>query len=83
MTQNLIERLRARYTVSDEFSITRPLCNPDGPEAATLLERQQRMIEEAREALIMADLKIRSFPGADQSDVEFIRTILASPALVD
>lgn len=29
-----------------------------------------------RETLIQADLKIRSFPGADQSDVEFIRKVL-------
>ena len=32
--------------------------------------------ERLREALIQADLKIRSFPGADQSDVEFIREAL-------
>ena len=29
-----------------------------------------------REALVQADLKIRSFPRADQSDVEFIRAAL-------
>jgi hypothetical protein len=33
--------------------------------------------ERLREALIQADLTIRSFPGADQSDVEFIRAALA------
>ncbi|WP_454280225.1 hypothetical protein [Sphingomonas sp. Marseille-Q8236] len=33
-----------------------------------------------RQALILADLKIRSFPGADQSDVEFIRAVLDGPA---
>lgn len=32
--------------------------------------------ERLREALIWADLKIRSYPGADQSDVEFIRAVL-------
>jgi hypothetical protein len=30
------------------------------------------------EALVQADLKIRSFPGADQSDVEFIRQALGA-----
>lgn len=34
-------------------------------------------IEELIERLIQADLKIRSFPRADQSDVEFIREALA------
>lgn len=38
--------------------------------------RLQKEAEELREALIQADLKIRSFPGADQSDVEFIRAVL-------
>jgi hypothetical protein len=32
--------------------------------------------ERLREALIQADLKIRSLPGTDQSDVEFIREAL-------
>lgn len=34
------------------------------------------VVEGLREALIQADLKIRSFPGADQSDVQFIRDAL-------
>lgn len=33
--------------------------------------------ERLREALIQADLTIRSMPGTDQSDVEFIRTALS------
>lgn len=33
--------------------------------------------ERLREALVQADLTIRSFPGTDQSDVEFIRIALA------
>lgn len=32
------------------------------------------------EALVQADLKIRSLPGTDQSDVEFIRAVLKSEA---
>ena len=32
--------------------------------------------ERLREALVQADLKIRSLPGTDQSDVEFIRKAL-------
>jgi len=35
-------------------------------------------MDDLREALIQADLKIRSFPGTDQSDVEFIRAALAT-----
>jgi len=38
MTDELRERLRARYTVSDEFSTCTPLANPDGPEAADYIE---------------------------------------------
>jgi len=34
-------------------------------------------IEELVEALIHADMKIRSLPNTDQSDVEFIRKALA------
>jgi hypothetical protein len=40
-----------------------------------LLESARR-VEDLREALITADLKIRSFRGADESDVEFIRAVL-------
>lgn len=32
------------------------------------------------EALVQADLKIRSYPGADQSDVQFIRVVLGDSA---
>lgn len=35
------------------------------------------MLEAHYEALVQADLKIRSLPNADQSDVEFIRVALA------
>lgn len=35
-------------------------------------------VEDLREALIQADLKIMSLPGTDQSDVEFIREALAT-----
>ncbi|WP_303718055.1 hypothetical protein [Brevundimonas naejangsanensis] len=38
------------------------------------------VVEAPREALIQADLKIRSLPGTDQSDVEFIRAALATRA---
>lgn len=34
--------------------------------------------DELREALVQADLTIRSMPGTDQSDVEFIRQALAN-----
>lgn len=39
-------------------------------------------VEALRDALIQADLKIRSIQGADQSDVQFIRDALdlAAPA---
>jgi len=36
------------------------------------------VVEALREALIQADLKIRSLPATDQSDVEFIREALAT-----
>jgi hypothetical protein len=43
--------------------------------------RQRRLAvenERLREALIQADLTIRSLPGTDQSDVEFIREALGA-----
>lgn len=42
--------------------------------------KAERKLTEARETLIQADLTIRSFPGADQSHVEFIRTFLSKEA---
>lgn len=35
--------------------------------------------ERLRTALVHADLKIRSMPGTDQSDVDFIRAALSMP----
>ena len=43
----------------------------------SLLEIIERQRDEFREALVQADLTIRSMPGTDQSDVEFIRQALA------
>jgi len=45
-------------------------------EAADTLERQAAEIERLRDLLVQADLTIRSFPGADQGHVEFIRAAL-------
>jgi hypothetical protein len=45
--------------------------------AADLIEAQAAEIERLRAALVKVDLKIRSFIGADQRDVEFIRAALA------
>ena len=42
------------------------------------LQAERERADDYREALIQADLKIRSFPGADQSDVVFIRDALAA-----
>lgn len=41
----LVERLRGKYTVTDEFSTIRRPVNPDGHEAADLIETQAREIE--------------------------------------
>jgi len=57
---DIVERLRHHAIRGD---------SPIADEAADEIER-------LREALIHADLKIRSYPGADQSDVEFIRNVL-------
>lgn len=35
----LVARLRATFTVRDEFSTCTPLVNPDGPEAADRIEQ--------------------------------------------
>ena len=47
-------------------------------DAITDLATLRKQLENAREALIQADLTIRSFKGTDQSDVEFIREALAA-----
>jgi crotonobetainyl-CoA:carnitine CoA-transferase CaiB-like acyl-CoA transferase len=47
----LVERLRAKYTVTDEFSTIRRPVNPDGHEAADLIGAQAREIERLREAM--------------------------------
>lgn len=45
-------------------------------EAAAAIERLVAENERMREALVQADLTIRSLHGTDQSHVEFIRTAL-------
>lgn len=47
-------------------------------EQATRAKDAERQRDELREALVQADLTIRSMPGTDQSDVEFIRIALAN-----
>lgn len=48
------------------------------PLRAPSREPEGGAVDDLREALIQADLKIRSLPGTDQSDVEFIRAALAT-----
>lgn len=69
----LIERLRARKVCKDGI---RRQPQKHEREAADLLASQAAEIERLREALIWADLKIRSLPHTDQSDVEPIRQAL-------
>lgn len=52
------------------------LCFVPAPEAAAAIERLVAENERMREALVQADLTIRSLHGTDQSHVEFIRTAL-------
>ena len=81
---DIVERLRAwEPFVSDGYQV--PAAGQVMHEAAALIEAQQadlatlrKQLENAREALIQADLTIRSFKGTDQSDVEFIREALAA-----
>ena len=47
----LIERLRAKYTVTDEFSTIRRPVNPDGFEAADAIEKLEADNARLREAL--------------------------------
>lgn len=55
--------------VRNAFGANKPLYTHPAPSDSSATERM-------RAALIQADLKIRSFPGTDQSDVEFIRAAL-------
>jgi hypothetical protein len=74
-----------RQTLSDRATLLRLLDAARETQRDAILAWRKRGAEldaaraelaEVREALITADLKIRSFPGADQSDVEFIRAAL-------
>ena len=76
----LCERLREQKII-DAFStplgpVKKMPTNPDGPEAAAAIESLVAENERMREALVQADLTIRSLHGTDQSHVEFIRTAL-------
>lgn len=76
----LCERLREQKII-DAFStplgpVKKVSTNPDGPEAAAAIESLVAENERMREALVQADLTIRSLPDTDQGHVEFIRTIL-------
>jgi len=51
---------------------------PGSPHYSAAPAPEGGAVEDLREALIQADLKIRSLPGTDQSDVEFIREALAT-----
>ncbi len=76
MQDELVERLEAtsaRIARYPDMRSTKAMLD----EAAAEIRRLSGLVERAREALIHADLKIRSYPGADQSDVEFIRATLA------
>ena len=75
----LAERLRAKYTVTDEFSTIRRPVNPDGHEAADLIETQAREIERLRDALgeICADsnpdwTEKRVYPDCVLNDIHTI-----------
>ena len=58
-SEALIERLRAKYTVTDEFSTIRRPVNPDGFEAADHIEALEAENERLREALELADAALR------------------------
>lgn len=71
---DLVERLRARKLMfaipGGHYYLPAVDADPDCTEAAAEIER-------LREALVQADLTIRSLPGTDQSHVEFIRAALS------
>lgn len=66
---DLIERLR-----------TLEPCAAMSDEAAATLTAQAEENRALREALVQADLTIRSLPGTDQSHVDFIRAVLTQGA---
>ena len=74
----LVERLRGHSEIMtrDKGKFVRFIDVAICTEAADRIEALEAENERLREALVQADLKIRSFPGADQSDVEFIRAAL-------
>ena len=60
----LIERLRAKYTVTDEFSTIRRPVNPDGFEAADHIEKLEAEVER----LTLTVRKLQGNQGALEAD---------------
>ena len=77
--ENLLSEIAALRSALDVCNTARlhwqEVVVPALGDRATQAERQR---DELREALVQADLTIRSMPGTDQSDVEFIRQALAN-----
>lgn len=76
----LCERLRLDMATNPDWApVARATiieCNTQRYQAAAAIERLVAENERMREALVQADLTIRSLHGTDQSHVEFIRTAL-------
>ena len=76
---DVVDRLRVRFTVRDEFSITHPLVNPDGPEAADLIQSLRQDNEKlTKEADDHAEAvsRWRSTAGELEAEVEKLRALL-------
>ena len=70
----LVDRLRAKYTVTDEFSTIRRPVNPDGHEAADLIETQAREIE--RLNAILSEMNDRDVIARTMAENERLREAL-------
>ena len=80
-SEALIERLRAKYTVADEFSTIRRPVNPDGFEAADHIEKLEADKALLREALEWALCEIRSDTRYDNEEQFWNAYDLATDAL--
>ncbi len=77
--RKLVELLQATYTVRDEFSVCRPLCNPDGLAAAARITELSEQVE-AKDARI-AELEVKLTDEGSFAEQCLDRALAAESAL--
>lgn len=64
---DLVQRLRAKYTVTDEFSTIRRPVNPDGHEAADRIEALEAELATCRAAMAVMDNTVAELEAGNET----------------